>query len=113
MSTLLRLATAGSVDNGKSTLIGRLLHDAKAILGDFRAFRSHLAVRDVAYIPISALNGDNVVDRSEQMPWYGGAPLLEHLEAIDPVDDRNLEDLRFPVQLVVRSEGNDYRGYAG
>src|ERR1700754_534052 len=235
MTTLLRLATAGSVDDGKSTLIGRLLHDSKAILADqyadlngrdgeldlsrltdglraereqgitidvayryfatpardfiladtpghvqytrnmvtgastadvaivlvdarhgvveqtkrhafiasllgiphlvvainkmdlvefseerfdeivrdFCAFRSRLASRDIAFIPISALEGDNVVDPSESMPWYGGAPLLKHLEAIDPADDRNLEDLRFPVQLVIRSEGNDYRGYAG
>jgi sulfate adenylyltransferase large subunit len=235
MTTLLRLATAGSVDDGKSTLIGRLLHDSKAILADqyadlngrdgeldlsrltdglkaereqgitidvayryfatpardfiladtpghvqytrnmvtgastadvaivlvdarhgvveqtkrhafiasllgiphlvvavnkmdlvgfsedrfdeivrdFCAFRRSLSQPDVAYIPISALNGDNVVDRSDAMPWYGGAPLLDHLEAIDPADDRNLEDLRFPVQLVIRSEGNDFRGYAG
>jgi sulfate adenylyltransferase large subunit len=235
MTTLLRLATAGSVDDGKSTLIGRLLHDSKAILADqyadlngrdgeldlsrltdglkaereqgitidvayryfatpardfiladtpghvqytrnmvtgastadvaivlvdarhgvveqtkrhafiasllgiphlvvavnkmdlvefseerfdeivrdFCTFRRSLSSPDVAFIPISALNGDNVVDRSAAMPWYGGAPLLEHLEAIDPADDRNLADLRFPVQLVIRSEGNDYRGYAG
>jgi bifunctional enzyme CysN/CysC len=235
MTTLLRLATAGSVDDGKSTLIGRLLHDSKAILADqyadlngrdgeldlsrltdglraereqgitidvayryfatpardfiladtpghvqytrnmvtgastadvaivlvdarhgvveqtkrhafiasllgiphlvvavnkmdlvdfseerfdeivrdFCAFRRSLSSPDVAFIPISALNGDNVVDRSDAMPWFGGAPLLEHLEAIDPADDRNLTDLRFGVQLVIRSEGNDYRGYAG
>jgi sulfate adenylyltransferase large subunit len=234
-TTLLRLATAGSVDDGKSTLIGRLLHDAKAILADqyddlngrdgeldlsrltdglraereqgitidvayryfatparrfiladtpghvqytrnmvtgastadvaivlvdarhgvveqtkrhafiaallgiphlvvavnkmdlvawseerfdeivrdFCSFRPQLAAQDVAFIPISALEGDNVVDPSSSMPWYGGAPLLRHLEAIDPADDRNLEDLRFPVQLVIRSDGNDYRGYAG
>jgi bifunctional enzyme CysN/CysC len=235
MTTLLRLATAGSVDDGKSTLIGRLLHDSKAILADqyadlngrdgeldlsrltdglraereqgitidvayryfatpardfiladtpghvqytrnmvtgastadvaivlvdarhgvveqtkrhafiasllgiphlvvavnkmdlvefseerfdeivrdFCAFRSSLSSRDITYIPISALAGDNVVDRSENTPWYAGKPLLEHLEAIDPADDRNLSDLRFPVQLVIRSEGNDFRGYAG
>ena len=234
-ATLLRLATAGSVDDGKSTLIGRLLHDAKAILADqyadlngrdgeldlsrltdglraereqgitidvayryfatptrrfiladtpghvqytrnmvtgastadvaivlidarhgvveqtkrhafiasllgiphvvvavnkmdlvgwsedrfdeivrdFCTFASGLAVRDVAYIPISALTGDNVVDRSQAMPWYGGASLLGHLEAVDPADDRNLTDLRLPVQLVIRSDGNDFRGYAG
>lgn len=235
MATLLRLATAGSVDDGKSTLIGRLLHDSKAILADqyadlngrdgeldlsrltdglraereqgitidvayryfatpardfiladtpghvqytrnmvtgastadvaivlvdarhgvveqtkrhafiasllgiphlvvavnkmdlvdfseerfdevvrdFSSFRAQLSSRDVAFIPISALEGDNVVDRSERMAWFAGRPLLQHLEAIDPADDRNLADLRFPVQLVIRSEGNDYRGYAG
>jgi sulfate adenylyltransferase large subunit len=84
-----------------------------AIVRDFCAFRTGLAAHDVAFIPISALIGDNVVDPSENMGWYGGEPLLQHLEAIDPADDRNLDDLRFPVQLVVRSEGNDYRGYAG
>ncbi|HWI71602.1 MAG TPA: GTP-binding protein [Baekduia sp.] len=83
------------------------------IVRDFCAFRPMLASRDVTYIPISALEGDNVVDRSENMAWYVGEPLLRHLEAIDPADDRNLDDLRFPVQLVIRSEGNDYRGYAG
>jgi bifunctional enzyme CysN/CysC len=83
------------------------------IVRDFSVFRKHLTSRDIAYIPISALEGDNVVDRSENMSWYVGEPLLRHLEAIDPADDRNLEDLRFPVQLVIRSEGNDFRGYAG
>jgi bifunctional enzyme CysN/CysC len=235
MTTLLRLATAGSVDDGKSTLIGRLLHDAKAILADqyddlqgrdgeldlsrltdglraereqgitidvayryfatparrfiladtpghvqytrnmvtgastadvaivlvdarhgvveqtrrhaflaallgiphlvvavnkmdlvgyseerfdeivreFCTFRDRLASRDVTFVPISAKIGDNVVDASDATPWYSGPPLLAHLESIDPADDRNLDDLRFPVQLVIRSEGNDFRGYAG
>ncbi|HEY4096082.1 MAG TPA: GTP-binding protein [Baekduia sp.] len=83
------------------------------IVRDFCAFRTHLSSRDIAYIPISALEGDNVVDPSANMAWYAGSPLLRHLEAIDPADDRNLDDLRFPVQLVIRSEGNDFRGYAG
>jgi bifunctional enzyme CysN/CysC len=208
-TTLLRLATAGSVDDGKSTLIGRLLHDAKAILADqyddlqgrdgeldlsrltdglraereqgitidvayryfatpakrfilvdarqgvleqtkrhafiasllgiphlvvainkmdlvayseerfdeivrdFCTFRRKLAAPDVHFLPISARDGDNVVDRSENMPWYEGPALLKLLESIDPADDRNLEDLRFPVQLVIRADGNDYRSYAG
>ncbi|HEX7300638.1 MAG TPA: GTP-binding protein [Solirubrobacteraceae bacterium] len=234
-SDLLRLATAGSVDDGKSTLIGRLLHDAKAILGDqlddlrgrdgeldlsrltdglraereqgitidvayryfattrrtfiladtpgheqytrnmvtgastadlaivlvdarngvveqtrrhafiasllgiphllvavnkmdlvdfsedafdavvrdFCAFRPQLAVRDVAYVPISALRGDNVVERSDAMPWYGGLPLLEHLETVEIEADRNLDELRFPVAYVIRNGQSDYRGYAG
>jgi sulfate adenylyltransferase large subunit len=234
-SDLLRLATAGSVDDGKSTLIGRLLHDAKAILGDqlddlrgrdgeldlsrltdglraereqgitidvayryfatarrsfiladtpgheqytrnmvtgastadlaivlvdarngvveqtrrhafiasllgiphllvavnkmdlvdfsedafdavvrdFCVFRPQLAARDVAYVPISALRGDNVVDRSDAMPWYGGLPLLEHLETVEIEADRNLDEVRFPVQYVIRDGQSDYRGYAG
>ena len=235
MSELLRIATAGSVDDGKSTLIGRLLHDAKAILSDqlddlhgrdgaldlsrltdglraereqgitidvayryfatakrsfiladtpghvqytrnmvtgastadlaivlvdarngvveqtkrhafiaallgiphvvlavnkmdlvdydeqvfdgivtdFSAFARRLDVRDVAFIPMSALDGDNVVDRSEAMDWYAGLPLLEHLETVQIAADRNLDELRFPVQYVIRDHATDYRGYAG
>ena len=233
---LLRLATAGSVDDGKSTLIGRLLHDAKAILADqyddlegedgaldlsrltdgLRAEREQGITIDVAYryfatparrfiladtpghaqytrnmvtgastadvaiilvdarqgvleqtrrhafiaallgiphlvlavnkmdlvdwdesvfdtitttfaelaadlpgrvdvtaIPISALTGENVVELGTQTPWYDGPALLEHLETVEPGDEQNLSDLRFPVQLVIRADGNDYRGYAG
>jgi len=233
---LLRLATAGSVDDGKSTLIGRLLHDSKAIMADqyddlagrdgeldlsrltdgLRAEREQGITIDVAYryfatparrfiladtpghvqytrnmvtgastadvalilidarqgvleqtrrhafisallgiphivlavnkmdlvdfsqarfeqiaeefdrflpqlpgtpevtaIPISALTGDNVVDASERLAWFGGGALLDHLEALNPGDERNLADLRLPVQLVIRSDGNDYRGYGG
>ena len=80
---------------------------------DFCAFRSQLAVRDTAFIPISALRGDNVVERSEAMPWYGGLPLLEHLETVEIEADRNLDELRFPVQCVIRDGDSDYRGYAG
>ena len=58
-------------------------------------------------------HGDNVVDRSERMPWYGGVPLLEHLESVQVADDRNLDDVRFPVQWVIRDHDTDYRGYAG
>jgi bifunctional enzyme CysN/CysC len=97
----------------KMDLVGYSEERFDEIVRDFCAFRNHLSSRDIAYIPISALDGDNVVDRGENMPWYVGEPLLTHLEAIDPADDRNLDDLRFPVQLVIRSEGNDFRGYAG
>jgi sulfate adenylyltransferase large subunit len=97
----------------KMDLVGYSEERFDEIVRDFCTFRAGLSVQDTAFIPISALVGDNVVDRSENMDWYAGLPLLEHLEAIDPADDRNLDDLRFPVQLVVRSEGNDYRGYAG
>ena len=67
-------------------------------------------------IPISALRGDNVVDRGDAMPWYEGPTLLEHLETIEIAGDRNLDDRRFPVQWVIRpmaDEHHDYRGYAG
>jgi bifunctional enzyme CysN/CysC len=84
-----------------------------AIVRDFCDFARGLDVRDIAYVPISARHGDNVVWRSENMAWYGGAPLLEHLEAIEVADDRNLDEARFPVQWVIRNHATDYRGYAG
>jgi bifunctional enzyme CysN/CysC len=70
----------------------------------------------VTFIPISALHGDNVVDRSGNMPWYQGSSLLYHLEHVHVASDRNLQDARFPVQWVTRpmsDELHDYRGYAG
>jgi bifunctional enzyme CysN/CysC len=75
-----------------------------------------LGLQDATMIPISALKGDNVVDRGEAMQWYTGPTLLEHLETIELAADRNEEDRRFPVQWVVRpmtDEHHDYRGYAG
>jgi sulfate adenylyltransferase large subunit len=85
-----------------------------AIVRDFSDFARGLdGVREIAYFPISAKDGDNVVDRSERMPWYGGVPLLEHLESVQVADDRNLDDVRFPVQWVIRDHATDYRGYAG
>ena len=65
---------------------------------------------------MSALRGDNVVERGDAMPWYDGPTLLEHLETVEIAGDRNLEDRRFPVQWVIRpmsDEHHDYRGYAG
>src|SRR6195952_1292041 len=84
-----------------------------AIVRDFSDFARGLNVRDIVYVPISAKHGDNVVDRSENMPWYGGAPLLEHLESVQVSDDRDVDHARFPVQWVVREPESDYRGYAG
>jgi sulfate adenylyltransferase large subunit len=75
-----------------------------------------LGLHDPRPIPISALRGDNVVDRTDAMPWYDGPTLLEHLELIELLGDRNLSDRRFPVQWVIRpmaDEFHDYRGYAG
>jgi bifunctional enzyme CysN/CysC len=75
-----------------------------------------LGLADLHVIPISALTGDNVVDQSENMPWYDGPALLEHLETIEIAHDRNLDARRFPVQWVIRpmsAEYPDYRGYAG
>ncbi len=84
-----------------------------AIAREFCDFARGLNVRDIVYVPISAKYGDNVVERSQHMPWYGGAPLLEHLETVQVADDRNLDDARFPVQWVIRDHDTDYRGYAG
>ena len=84
------------------------------IVREFSDFARGLGgVREIAYFPISAKLGDNVVDASENMPWYGGTPLLEHLETVRIADDRNLDEARFPVQWVIRDHETDYRGYAG
>jgi sulfate adenylyltransferase large subunit len=86
------------------------------ILDELTDWAARLELPDITFIPISALNGDNVVDRSWAMPWYGGAPLLYHLEHLIIAPDRNLADVRFPVQWVIRpmtDEHHDYRGYAG
>jgi sulfate adenylyltransferase large subunit len=75
-----------------------------------------LGLQDVRVIPMSALRGDNVVERGEGMPWYDGPTLLEHLETVEIAGDRDLEHRRFPVQWVIRpmaDEYHDYRGYAG
>ena len=79
-------------------------------------FEAKLAIPDIRFIPISALNGDNVVEKSKNMDWYQGASLLWTLENVQIASDRNLIDSRFPVQWVVRpqsDEYHDYRGYAG
>ncbi len=86
------------------------------IRSEFRDFARKLEVPDLTFIPVSALHGDNVVTRSENMPWYEGTSLLHHLEEVHIASDRNLIDARFPVQLVLRphtDEHHDYRGYAG
>jgi sulfate adenylyltransferase subunit 1 len=86
------------------------------VIEQFEEFSSKLLVKDVRFIPISALNGDNVVHRSDEMPWYQGAPLLHTLETIHISSDINKIDARFPVQTVLRPQNEshrDYRGYAG
>ncbi|MBT5353934.1 MAG: sulfate adenylyltransferase subunit CysN [Flavobacteriales bacterium] len=83
---------------------------------DFENFATKLEIKDVRFIPISALNGDNIVDRSENMDWYDGSTLMHLLENIHIGSDQNHVDCRFPVQYVVRpqsAEYPDYRGYAG
>jgi bifunctional enzyme CysN/CysC len=86
------------------------------IAADFSNFATKLEVPDLTVIPISALHGDNIVTRSENMAWYEGPSLLHHLEHVHIASDRNLVDVRFPVQYVIRPQSNshvDYRGYAG
>ena len=82
----------------------------------YEEFAAKLQVQDITFIPMSALLGDNVVNRSENMPWYQGPALMHHLEHVHIASDRDLIDCRFPVQWVVRpqsDEHHDYRGYAG
>lgn len=83
---------------------------------EFERFASKLDVHDVNFIPISALKGDNIVDRSTNMPWYQGSTLLYYLENVHIASDYNFIDVRFPVQYVIRpysDDFHDYRGYAG
>jgi bifunctional enzyme CysN/CysC len=93
-----------------------------AVVEEFDAFAARLELPDVTFIPISALLGDNVVERSQAMSWYQGPPLLYHLEHVHIASDRNLIDVRFPVQWVIRPPAShrpgtgsvsDYRAYAG
>ncbi len=86
------------------------------IKDDFTAFSSKLDINDMNFIPISALKGDNVVDKSQNMDWFGGTTLMYYLENVHISSDHNFIDPRFPVQYVVRpntDEHHDYRGYAG
>lgn len=82
------------------------------IVQDYAEFARKLNVQDVTYIPLSALRGDNVVDKSERMPWYDGSTLLHHLENVNVGASLNNVDFRFPVQYVIRPHQN-FRGYAG
>ena len=86
------------------------------VIEQFEEFSSKLLIKDIRFIPISALKGDNVVNRSENMEWYQGAPLLHTLETLHISSDTNKVDARFPVQTVLRPQNDshrDYRGYAG
>jgi sulfate adenylyltransferase subunit 1 len=86
------------------------------ITEEYERISSKMMIKDVQFIPISALNGDNVVNRSENMDWYQGAPLLHTLETLHISSDINKVDARFPIQTVIRPQSEDfpdYRGYAG
>ena len=88
----------------------------KEIREDFENFAARLNLHDVTFLPISALKGDNVVDRTPDLGWFEGPTLLHHLENVYTASDDNRIDVRFPVQYVIRprtTEHHDYRGYAG
>ncbi|HEX5741775.1 MAG TPA: GTP-binding protein [Pilimelia sp.] len=88
----------------------------RRIAAEFTAFAAKLDAPDLTVIPVSALHGDNIAARSAAMPWYEGPSLLHHLEHVHIASDRNLVDVRFPVQYVIRPQSSthpDYRGYAG
>ena len=115
LATLLRIPHLVIAVN-KMDLVGWDEDVFRSIVEDFTDFATRLQTSDLVIIPISALHGDNVVDGSDRMPWYRGVPLLQHLEDVHIASDRNLIDVRFPVQYVVRPMSDahhDYRGYAG
>jgi bifunctional enzyme CysN/CysC len=102
----------------KMDLVGWSEERFEEIKAEFRAFAMKLDIGDLTFVPVSALLGDNVVERSPNMAWYDGSSLLHHLEETHIASDRNLIDARFPVQYVIRpqdqtSDLHDYRGYAG
>ena len=84
----------------------------ETIKRDFESFAGDLSFRDVTFIPVSALKGDNVVHQSDKTPWYDGPTVLGFLETVPIAEDRNLSDFRFPVQYVLRPN-LDYRGFSG
>jgi sulfate adenylyltransferase large subunit len=118
LATLLRVPHLVLAVN-KMDLVGYDRGVFERIRDEFTAFAAKLDIGDLAFIPVSALNGDNVVERSANMPWHDGPSLLHHLENVHIASDRNLIDVRFPVQYVVRPQQaadpalHDYRGYAG
>jgi bifunctional enzyme CysN/CysC len=103
----------------KMDLVGFSQDVYDEIRADFERFAAKLEVRDLSFIPVSALTGDNVVSTSPAMPWYRGASLLHQLEELHIASDRNLIDVRLPVQYVIRPHQSrdaslhDFRGYAG
>jgi sulfate adenylyltransferase subunit 1 len=100
----------------KMDLVDYKEHVYNNIKAEFEKFSFKLDVKDVHFIPISALKGDNIVDRSQNMPWFEGSTLLYYLENVHIGSDHNFIDARFPIQHVIRpntDEFHDYRGYAG
>ena len=96
----------------KMDLVGYSREVFETIKRDYTGFVAKLGIPEVQFIPMSALKGDNVADKTSAMPWYQGPPLLSHLETVHIASDRNLTDFRFPVQYVLRPNLN-FRGFAG
>lgn len=96
----------------KMDLVGFDQQVFNKIVADYKTFMEPLNIPDITCIPLSALDGDNVVERSERTPWYTGSSLLEYLETVPIDQDRNYEDFRFPVQYVLRPN-LDFRGFSG
>ena len=96
----------------KMDLVGHSRETFERIKDDYTGFVAKLGMPDITFIPMSALKGDNVASKSDTMPWYHGPALLDHLETVHIASDRNLTDLRFPVQYVLRPN-LDFRGFAG
>jgi bifunctional enzyme CysN/CysC len=96
----------------KMDLVGFSRDVFDRIVREFREFASRLDFKDVSFVPVSALRGDNIVDKSDQAPWYTGPSVLSFLETVPIAADRNLDEFRYPVQYVLRPHLN-YRGFAG
>ncbi len=100
----------------KMDLVNNLQDVYNNIVIDYAAVATSLGLKDIHYIPISAINGDNIVEKSPVFPWYNGGSLLDILENVEVANDINYTDARFPVQYVIRPQTealHDYRGYAG
>jgi sulfate adenylyltransferase subunit 1 len=100
----------------KMDLVGNSQDVYNNIVIDYADVAKTLGLKDITYIPISAINGDNIVEKSKNFPWYEGESLLHILENVEVASDINLTDARFPVQYVIRPQTDDlhdYRGYAG
>ncbi|TDU34432.1 sulfate adenylyltransferase subunit 1 [Gelidibacter sediminis] len=115
IASLLRIPHAIVCIN-KMDLVDYSEHIYNDIVSSFKAFSSKLSIKDIQFIPISALHGDNVVNRSKNMDWYAGSTLMYHLENVHISSDLNLVDCRFAIQSVIRPhtfDYQDYRGFAG
>ena len=96
----------------KMDLVGFSEERFQEIRREYTEFATRLSVKILSFVPLSALEGDNVVDKSDRTPWYPGMSMLEHLERVHVASDRNLVDLRWPIQYVLRQDSK-FRGFSG